>query len=75
MAEAPGRVFSRAALLESVWGYAFYGDQRVVDVHIRNLRKTLGDDATAPRLIGTVRGVGYKFLARPLRHGAGGGAP
>ncbi len=75
MVEAPGRVFSRAALLESVWGYEFYGDQRVVDVHIRNLRKSLGDDATAPRLIGTVRGVGYKFLARPVRDGAGGGAP
>ena len=69
---APGRVFSRSALLESVWGYEFYGDQRVVDVHIRNLRKALGDDAAAPRLIGTVRGVGYKFLARPLREGSGG---
>lgn len=62
LADAPGRVFSRAQLLEKVWGYDFYGDERVVDVHIRSLRKQLGDDATAPRVIGTVRGVGYKFL-------------
>lgn len=62
LADAPGRVFSRAQLLEKVWGYDFYGDERVVDVHVRNLRKQLADDATAPRVIGTVRGVGYKFL-------------
>jgi DNA-binding response OmpR family regulator len=62
LASSPGRVYSRAQLLEQVWGYDFYGDERVVDVHVRNLRKVLRDDATAPRLIGTVRGVGYKFL-------------
>lgn len=62
LASAPGRVYSRAQLLEQVWGYDFYGDERVVDVHIRGLRKVLLDDATSPRLIGTVRGVGYKFL-------------
>ncbi len=62
LAEAPGRVFSRQQLLEKVWGYDFYGDERVVDVHIRSMRRALGDDATAPRVIGTVRGVGYKFL-------------
>jgi DNA-binding response OmpR family regulator len=62
LAGSPGRVYSRAQLLEKVWGYDFYGDERVVDVHIRSLRKLLGDDATTPRLIGTVRGVGYKFL-------------
>ncbi|HEX2895564.1 MAG TPA: response regulator transcription factor [Marmoricola sp.] len=62
LAGAPGRVYSRAQLLERVWGYDFYGDERVVDVHIRGLRKALDDDATSPRLIGTVRGVGYKFL-------------
>ncbi len=65
LAEAPGRVYSRAQLLEKVWGYDFYGDGRVVDVHIRNLRSALGDDATRPAIIGTVRGVGYKFLAVP----------
>ena len=64
LAGSPGRVFSRAQPLEQVWGYDFYGDERVVDVHIRSIRKTLDDDASAPRIIGTVRGVGYKFLLR-----------
>lgn len=63
---APGRVFSRAQLLERVWGYDFYGDERVVDVHIRNLRARLGDDASDPHLIATVRGAGYKFVGRTL---------
>jgi DNA-binding response OmpR family regulator len=62
LASSPGRVFSRAQLLERVWGYAFFGDERVVDVHIRNLRRALSDDAASPAIIGTVRGVGYKFL-------------
>jgi DNA-binding response OmpR family regulator len=62
LAAQPGRVFSRRQLLESVWGWDYFGDERVVDVHIRNLRKALGDDATSPRVIGTVRGVGYRFL-------------
>lgn len=65
LAGAPGRVFSRRQLLEQVWGGDFFGDERVVDVHIRNLRKSLGDDASRPRIIGTVRGVGYKFLLDP----------
>ena len=64
LVRAPGRVFSRAQLLEQVWGNDFYGDERVVDVHIRNLRAELGDDATDPRLLATVRGVGYKFIGR-----------
>jgi DNA-binding response OmpR family regulator len=63
---APGRVFSRRQLLERVWGYDFFGDERVVDVHIRGLRARLGDDAANPRLIATVRGVGYKFVGRPV---------
>jgi DNA-binding response OmpR family regulator len=58
LAAAPGRVFSRAQLLERVWGYDFYGDERVVDVHIRSLRARLGDPAGDPRLIATVRGAG-----------------
>ncbi len=62
LAEHPGRVFSRRQLLESVWGWDYYGDERVVDVHIRNVRKALGDDAADPRWIGTVRGVGYRFI-------------
>jgi DNA-binding response OmpR family regulator len=66
LARAPGRVFSRAQLLEQVWSYDFYGDERVVDVHIRSLRARLGDDAGDPHLIATVRGVGYKFVGRPV---------
>jgi DNA-binding response OmpR family regulator len=62
LASQPGRVFSRRQLIEAIWGWDYYGDERVVDVHVRKLRKGLGDDATEPRIIGTVRGVGYKFI-------------
>lgn len=62
LAASPGRVLSRAQLLEKVWGYDFYGDERVVDVHIRTMRKALDDDPAEPRFIATVRGVGYKML-------------
>lgn len=62
LASQPGRVFSRRQLIEQIWGWDFFGDERVVDVHIRNLRKALGEDGNDPRLIGTVRGVGYKFI-------------
>ncbi len=62
LAEHPGRVFTRDQLLQRVWGYDHVGDERVVDVHVRSLRRALDDDATAPRFVGTVRGVGYKFL-------------
>ncbi|WP_129668708.1 response regulator transcription factor [Phytoactinopolyspora endophytica] len=63
LAEAPGHVFTRRQLLERVWGHDFFGDERVVDVHIRTLRRELGDDAAQPRLIGTVRNVGYRLVA------------
>jgi DNA-binding response OmpR family regulator len=63
LAAAPGRVYSRHQLLERVWGWDHVGDERVVDVHVRNLRRALGDDATDPSFVGTVRGVGYRFLA------------
>lgn len=65
MAAQPGRVFSRRQLLEAVWGWDYFGDERVVDVHIRNLRRVLDDDANDPLYIGTVRGVGYRFLPEP----------
>jgi DNA-binding response OmpR family regulator len=65
LASAPGRVFSRRQLIERVWGWDFYGDERLVDVHIRNLRKTIRDPADDPRFVGTVRGVGYKLVAEP----------
>jgi DNA-binding response OmpR family regulator len=64
LASAPGRVFTRQMLLERVWGWDHVGDERVVDVHVRKLRRALGDDATAPRYILTVRGVGYKAAGR-----------
>ncbi|MCB2175671.1 MAG: response regulator transcription factor [Actinomycetales bacterium] len=64
LAAAPGRVFSRGQLLRQVWGQDWYGDERVVDVHIRSIRSRLGDDAADPRFVATVRGVGYKFVGR-----------
>lgn len=64
MAASPGLVFTRRQLLERIWGYDFYGDERVVDVHIRNLRRKLADDVERPRFIATVRGVGYKMGGR-----------
>jgi len=57
LAEHQGLVLSREQLLERVWGYDFYGEARVVDVHIGHIRQKLGDD----RFIVTVRGVGYRF--------------
>lgn len=66
LASASGRVFTRAQLIEKVWGWDYYGVDRVVDVHVGNIRKLLGDDADHPSYIGTVRGVGYKLIATPL---------
>jgi len=57
LAEHRGRVLSRDQLLQQVWGYDFYGEERVVDVHIGHLRQKLGDGC----FIATVRGVGYRF--------------
>ncbi|MGE5381585.1 MAG: response regulator [Methylocystaceae bacterium] len=64
MASSRGKVFTREALLEKVWGYEYSGDTRTVDVHVRHLRQKLGDDSAAPSYIETVRGVGYKFRER-----------
>ena len=57
----PGRVFSREALLERIWGDSAYRDPRTIDVHIRHLREKLEHDAKEPLYIFTVRGVGYRF--------------
>ncbi|GAB4532953.1 MAG: response regulator transcription factor [Anaerolineae bacterium] len=57
LAEHQGLVLSREQLLEKVWGYDFYGEERVVDVHIGHIRQKLGDEG----FITTVRGVGYRF--------------
>jgi DNA-binding response OmpR family regulator len=58
LAQQPGRVFTRPALLREVWGYDFYGGTRTVDVHVRRLRAKLGPELE--HLIETVRGVGYR---------------
>lgn len=59
--KAPGRVFTREMLLETVWKTDFFGDTRTVDVHVRYLRQKVEDDPDNPRLILTVRGAGYRF--------------
>ena len=56
-----GVVFTRQQLLDRVWGMDYVGDEHVVDVHLANLRRKLGDDPARPRYIETVRGVGYRF--------------
>jgi DNA-binding response OmpR family regulator len=60
LAQHPGRVFSRAHLLQEVWGYDYFGGTRTVDVHVRRLRAKLSPEHEA--LIGTVRNVGYRFV-------------
>lgn len=61
LARHRGRVLSREQLIEQVWGYDYYGDERVVDVHIGRVRKKVEDDPSNPTLIVTVRGAGYRF--------------
>ncbi len=61
LASAPGRVFSREELLESVWGKGYFGDGRLVDVHIRRLRKKIEPEDARPEYVLTVRGFGYKL--------------
>jgi two-component system, OmpR family, response regulator MtrA len=63
LARRPGRVFTREMLLDRVWNYSYLGDSRLVDVAIQRLRAKVEDDADQPRLIRTVRGVGYKLVA------------
>ncbi len=68
LAQHPGRVFTRAQLLQEVWGYDYFGGTRTVDVHVRRLRAKLGADNEG--LIGTVRNVGYRFV--PVKGGPAG---
>jgi DNA-binding response OmpR family regulator len=58
-----GRVFTRDQLIESLWGFDFDGDPRTVDVHIRRIRRAIGDRANRPRYLHTIHGVGYKFTS------------
>jgi len=64
LARSPGRVFTREALLDRIWGDSAYRDPRTIDVHIRHLREKLEHDAKEPEYIFTVRGVGYRFRDR-----------
>ena len=62
LASGPGKVFSRETLLEKVWGYDYFGDGRLVDVHVRRLRTKIEPDPADPRYVVTVRGLGYKLV-------------
>jgi len=64
LAQRPGRVLSRQALLEALWGGSDYREPRTIDVHVRHLREKLESDPREPRFILTVRGVGYRFRER-----------
>jgi two-component system alkaline phosphatase synthesis response regulator PhoP len=66
LAENRGRVLTREQLLEKVWGGSYFGEIRVVDVHLGHVRQKLGDNGTGSGLITTVRGVGYRFEDEPL---------
>jgi DNA-binding response OmpR family regulator len=61
LAAHPNVAFTRRQLLDTVWGEEWIGDEHVVDVHIANVRRKLDDDAASPRIIRTVRGVGYRI--------------
>jgi DNA-binding response OmpR family regulator len=61
LAQNAGRVLSREHLLERVWGYDYFGDSRLVDVHVRRLRAKVEDDPADPTCVITVRGLGYKL--------------
>lgn len=62
-ADHPNMVLSRDQLLERVWGYEYLGDSRLVDAHVRRLRVKIEDQADEPRLVVTVRGIGYRLVA------------
>ena len=70
MAGRPGRVFSRQALLEALWGDYAYREPRTIDVHVRHLREKLERDPREPEFIFTVRGVGYRFRDQAARGGS-----
>ncbi|MFZ9291357.1 MAG: response regulator [Ilumatobacteraceae bacterium] len=61
LAHDPGAVVSRERLLETVWGYGYFGDSRLVDVHVRRLRTKIERDPAEPRHVVTVRGMGYRL--------------
>ncbi|MGH2764828.1 MAG: winged helix-turn-helix domain-containing protein [Actinomycetota bacterium] len=64
LASRPNQVFTREVLLQQVWDYDYFGDSRLVDVHIRRLRAKIEDDPREPRIVQTVRGLGYKVATQ-----------
>ena len=56
-----GRVLTRSQLIDRVWGSDYFGDTKPLDVHIKRIRSRIEEDPAAPRLLTTVRGVGYRF--------------
>ncbi|MCM3225720.1 response regulator transcription factor [Terribacillus saccharophilus] len=65
LATSPNQVFTKGQLFESVWKEAYYGDDNVINVHIRRLREKIEDDASAPLYIKTIWGIGYKMEMQP----------
>jgi DNA-binding response OmpR family regulator len=65
LAQHPGRVYSRTEIAYRLRGYEYEGDERVVDVHVRNLRRKIEDEPAQPRRVETVRGVGYRLGVEP----------
>jgi DNA-binding response OmpR family regulator len=61
LATSAGRVLSRQTLLDRIWNRGYFGDDRIVDVHIRRLRTKIEADAGSPRIVVTVRGLGYRL--------------
>jgi DNA-binding response OmpR family regulator len=64
LAQNAGRVLSRSTLLQHVWDQGFFGDERIVDVHVRRLRKKVEQEPGTPRILVTVRGLGYRLDLR-----------
>jgi DNA-binding response OmpR family regulator len=67
LAETPGAVKTREELLRNVWGYDYFGDTRLLDVHVRRLRVKVERDPSDPQLVLTVRGIGYRLAVWPGR--------
>jgi DNA-binding response OmpR family regulator len=61
LSRSPGKVFSRAAILDSLWNGGFVGDERAVDVHVHNIREKIERDPAEPEYLLTVRGIGYRL--------------
>ncbi|RDI64650.1 response regulator transcription factor [Nocardia pseudobrasiliensis] len=64
LADTPGWVLSRSVLLQKIWDQGFFGDERIVDVHVRRLRTKIERDPSDPRIVVTVRGLGYRLDPR-----------